>query len=318
MNWIKKGLIFKPQRIYAWMHSHAQVPFAEMVSPEIVRVYFGTRDQQNRTVTTYLELDAADLTKIVYLHDQPVLSLGSLGAFDDCGVMPSWIVKHKGARYLYYTGWNVQQTVPYKLGIGLAVSSDYGQHFERVSAGPVMSVCRSEPFWCAQPSVLVEGGIWRMWYLSCSGWRVIDQHPEPYYRVKYAESHDGLDWTIKDRVCIDYDNYTDAIGRPCVVKRGQLYHMFYSYRRASGYRTDPSRSYRIGYAVSRDGLVWEKNDAASGISISPRGWDSQMIEYCHVWDHKGSEYMIYNGNGFGRSGFGLATLASDAQLQTAI
>jgi hypothetical protein len=47
---------------------------------------------------------------------------------------------------------------------------------------------------------------------------------------------------------------------------------------------------------------------AAGIDVSPDGWDSEMIEYPFVLDHKGERYMLYNGNGFGKTGFGLAVL----------
>ena len=37
-----------------------------------------------------------------------------------------------------------------------------------------------------------------------------------------------------------------------------------------------------------------------------RGGDSEMIEYPFVFDHDGQRFMLYNGNGYGRSGFGVA------------
>jgi putative glycosyltransferase len=42
--------------------------------------------------------------------------------------------------------------------------------------------------------------------------------------------------------------------------------------------------------------------------VSLIGWDSEMIEYPFVFDHAGERYMLYNGNGYGKSGFGLAIL----------
>jgi hypothetical protein len=74
------------------------------------------------------------------------------------------------------------------------------------------------------------------------------------------------------------------------------------------YRTDPSQSYRLGYAESDDGLRWTRKDADVGIDRSVTGWDSEMIEYCSLYEHKGRQFMLYNGNGFGRSGFGYAEL----------
>ena len=75
--------------------------------------------------------------------------------------------------------------------------------------------------------------------------------------------------------------------------------MWYSYR---------GKKYRIGYAESKDGKRWNRLDHLAGISPSKNGWDSEMIEYPFVFNHNGSRYMLYNGNGFGASGFGLAIL----------
>jgi hypothetical protein len=57
-----------------------------------------------------------------------------------------------------------------------------------------------------------------------------------------------------------------------------------------------------------DGDNWVRKDDESGIDVSAEGWDSQMICYPFVMDHKGERYMLYNGNGYGRTGFGVAIL----------
>ena len=73
--------------------------------------------------------------------------------------------------------------------------------------------------------------------------------------------------------------------------------MWYSYR---------GSSYRIGYAESEDGVSWERKDHLAGISTSEDGWDSEMVAYAFVFDHRGQRYMLYNGNGYGQTGIGLA------------
>jgi len=75
--------------------------------------------------------------------------------------------------------------------------------------------------------------------------------------------------------------------------------MWYSYK---GTET----TYRIGYAESGDGISWERMDEKVGIDVSQSGWDSEMIEYSFVFNHKGLKYMLYNGNGYGKNGIGLA------------
>jgi len=65
-------------------------------------------------------------------------------------------------------------------------------------------------------------------------------------------------------------------------------------------------SYRIRYAESQDGIAWVRMSDGAGIHVSADGWDAEMIEYPCVFDHQGTRYMLYAGNGFGRAGFGLA------------
>ena len=78
--------------------------------------------------------------------------------------------------------------------------------------------------------------------------------------------------------------------------------MWFSYRGGSGDK------YRIGYAYSQSGKIWDLHLDEVGIDVSPNGWDSEMIEYPFVFDHKGQRYMLYNGNDNGRTGFGFAVL----------
>ncbi len=49
-----------------------------------------------------------------------------------------------------------------------------------------------------------------------------------------------------------------------------------------------------------------------GLSVViPDGWDSEMIDYPFDFDHKGHRYMLYNGNGYGKTGFWLAVLEKE-------
>jgi len=203
--------------------------------------------------------------------------------------------------YLYYTGWNVGGTVPFRTAIGLAISCDGGRTFEKYGSGPIMDRGIYDACLVASPCVLFESGIWRMWYVSGTKWIMENDEPKHYYHIKYAESQDGIMWDRKGIVCIDFkspDEY--AIARPCVLKEDGIYKMWYSSR---------GESYRIGYAESTDGLQWERKDEEAGIDVSETGWDSEMICYPYVFEHNGEKYMLYNGNSYGKSGIGLAVLA---------
>ena len=310
-RWAKQGRIFCPDGRFDWMRSHAQVPTVDLATPDRIRIYFGTRDQSNRSVTARVDVSAADPSRVLGLYDRPALDRGELGAFDDSGAMPSWVVTRGEEVFLYYTGWNTGLTVPYRNAIGLAVSHDAGITFQRVFRGPILDRSRHEPFFCATPCVMLDQGVWRMWYLSCTSWQMIDERPEPRYHIRYAESTDGADWRAAGITCIDFDSPDEGgIARPCVVKADRGYQMWYCYRKLSRYRQDRQRSYRIGYAESEDGLYWRRMDDAVGIDPSTDGWDSEMIAYPFVISIAEKKYLFYNGNGFGMSGVGYAVAES--------
>jgi hypothetical protein len=311
VRWVKKGRIFSVEGRSEWMAHHACVPVADPVGDDVLRIYFGPRDTRGRTRTAFIEVRADDPSQVLRVHDRPVLDLGRLGAFDDSGVMPSCLVNHEGKKYLFYIGWSPAVTVPYRNAVGLAVSTDGGLTFERCFEGPIVDRTRLEPFFTASPFCLLEDGVWRLWYASSTGFVVVDGKPEPVYQIKHATSRNGFEWARTGEACIPYRADGEANARPCVLREGDRYRMWYCFRGSRGYRTSKAESYRIGYAESQDGIAWTRLDDRAGIERSEEGWDSQMIEYPFVWVHKGRKHMLYNGNGFGESGFGWAVLEED-------
>ncbi len=307
--WAKRGRLFVPGGEREWSRSHAQVPTVDCVSERTWRIYYATRDSNNRSRPSYIDVEANNPEKILYEHDQPILPLGPIGAFDDCGVMPSWIVDAgAGVRYMYYIGWTVRNTVPYHNSIGLALTRDGGRTWQKYSPGPIFSPDVDEPFFTGTSCVLIEGGVWKNWYLSCVRWETIDGRPEPFYDLKYAESDDGIRWRRGGRVAVPLEDGEGGLVRASVIRERGGYRMWYAHRKRADYRTDPANSYRIGYAESSDGISWGRLDSEVGIDVSSDGWDSTMITYPHVVvGARGRKFMFYNGNGFGSTGFGYAT-----------
>jgi hypothetical protein len=300
--WKKLGRLCVDAGGAPWAVSHAALPVVESRTGGRHRVYFSARDRQGRAHIGWGDVDLRDAASWT-VGPAPAIGLGALGAFDDSGVTSSCLVAHGDRLYHYYTGWSLGVTVPFYLNAGLAVSDDHGRTFRRLSDAPVLDRSAVDPYLTASPWVLVESGVWRMWYVSGTGWTLVNGRPVHRYHIKYAESRDGLAWNRRGVVCIDYksdDEY--AIARPCVVRDGDVYRMWFSHR---------GDRYRIGYAESADGIVWRRNDEEAGIDVSADGWDSDMIEYPCVVDAGGRRLMLYNGNDYGRTGIGLAEWQAD-------
>jgi hypothetical protein len=300
MKWIKRGLVFSPEGQQEWVTTHAMLPIADRIEDDLYRIYFSGRDRLNRSLIGYVEVDIRDPQRILKLSREPVLGLGRLGAFDDNGVSPTWLVNHGGEKYLYYFGWNKGSMVRAAEVSGLAISKDGGQTFERHSRAPVIDRTDAEPYLILVIScILLEGNTWRMWYDSADEWL----SPElPRYNIKYAESTDGIDWIRKGIVSVDYKSPDESrVSRASVVKEDGIYKMWHCYAMGSG-------GYRMGYAESGDGVHFERMDDKVGIDISDAGWDSEMVCYPHVFIHEGQKFMLYCGNGYGRTGFGCAVM----------
>jgi len=299
MNWQKIGLVFGPSGEREWLLTHASAPVALPVGDCLYRVYFSSRDARNRSHVGYVELDIRQPTAVLSFSNRPVLAPGPLGHFDDHGVYASSILEYDQTLFLYYIGWNPgHRGALFYSSIGLAISEDRGNTFRKISAAPILSRSEYDPCLVTAPFVMVENGVWRMWYVSGFKWEEDETGLHSYYHIKYAESKDGVSWDRAGLVCIDLEQGERNIARPCVVKDGDRYQMWYSYNKGQGYR--------IGYAESQDGCVWTRLDSEAGIDVSESGWDSEALAYPWVFTHKGKRYMLYNGNGFGREGFGLA------------
>lgn len=281
------------------MYSHAAVPIAEHIEGNLFKIYFSSRNKDNQSFTGYILIDITRPQEILELSDSPVISPGAIGEFDDSGAMATWLALHEGRRFLYYIGWNLSVTVPFRNSIGLYVRENGGE-YKRYAPGPIVDRSLTEPHFVASCCVLPGLDKWRMWYLSCTEWKIRNGKPEHHYHIKYAESIDGVSWIRKGVVAIDYSDDSEyAISRPSVIRDEGCWKMWFSHR---------GSAYRIGYAESLDGINWQRLDSDCQIDVSESGWDSEMIEYPFVFDHGGSRYMLYNGNGYGKTGFGLAVL----------
>jgi hypothetical protein len=298
MKWKKISHIFVSDNNYPWMHSHAANCVAENVKEDLFRIYFSSRDINNRAHISFVDVELIPPFEIVNICNSPVLSPGEIGTFDDSGVSLSCIKIINNKKYMYYLGWNLGVTVPWRNSIGLAILDEKTGKFEKYSQAPLLDRHHVDPFSISYPYVIEDNGIYRMWYGSNLAWG--EKQEDMAHLIKYAESKDAIHWDRKGKVALNFKDETEyAMSRPFVLKENGIYKMWYSYR---------GKSYRIGYAESFDAINWIRKDELAGIDISPEGWDSETIEYPFIFEHKGKRYMLYNGNRYGKTGFGLAVL----------
>ncbi len=310
-NWEKKGLIFSTDQKHELAKTHATLPTPILIAEDQLRIFYTSRDIEQKSRIFYVDVDANNPQKILNIHEDPVLDIGNLGMFDDRGLTSSFILPVADKFYFYYNGYNIGVPARYRIAIGLGISNDACNSFSKFSNGPVMDRSFTDPCGCATPYIIFENGVYRIWYASFVKWEMINGDPEPFYRIAYAESKDGTHWTTDGTVCIDLENNEGGIVRPSVQKIADKYFMWYSVRKNTGYREKISASYRIGFAESFDGITWKRKDDEFNLGVSQTGWDSEMMAYPYVFRYNSQLYMFYVGNGFGKSGFGYAVASLD-------
>lgn len=295
VSWRKQGLLVIPRRELWWCRNYCMVPTPQHIKGSQYRIYFSGRDDQNRSHIGYVLWDAETPLEIINGPDEPVLSPGALGCFDDNGVTPSCVIQEGNETRLYYIGWNPGSTVRMHLFGGLAISTDGGHSFERWSRAPIIARCASDPYLNTAPWAVQTDDGWRLYYVSGARWEHKDL---PLYNIKVGFSDDGKTWRREGHVCIDFkDNTEFALARPYVVFENGIWKMWFAHK---------GSSYRLGYAESTDGLDWHRRDSFAGLDVSDNGFDSEMIEYAAVIRHKETHFMFYNGNAYGAEGIGLA------------
>ncbi len=305
MGWEKLGRVYEPDKAQWWSQYYGILP-TPVVDQQlgVIRIFFASADAERFGRIFSLDVDMNDPTRLVGSVRGPLLDVGELGTFDDCGVNPSCVVQRNGQTRLYYVGYQRSHRVPYLLLTGVA-SFEADGTLLRTGRTPLLERTSEEPWIRSAPTIIDDGGRLRMWYVSATEWSRHDSgqfHGRlmPKYNVRYAESLDGIDWKVIGGPSLETQAHEFGFGRPWVVRSGSRLLMWYSIRRVD-------RAYRIGYAESLDdGVSWSRRDADAGIDVSSEGWDSEMICYPSTVMVGRVEYLFYNGNGNGETGFGVA------------
>ncbi|MDH5888516.1 hypothetical protein [Vibrio splendidus] len=292
---------------YTKNFDYSAVPFCGEIFDNKVEVFFSVRDEKNRSALMSFIFNLDD--KEVEFFDSTVLiSHGELGAFDDSGVMGTDYIKQGEHEWIYYIGWNLGVTVPFRNSLGLAEKKENGK-WEKLFPGPILDRTKNEPHFNASSCIINEGGIYKIWYLSCVKWVNVGSEIRHYYHIKYATSDNGIDWDRDGIVAIDFEDDAEyAISVPRVIKINGEYHMWFSSR-----ATKDCDKYQIRHAVSNDGVNWNRSENPV-LSSFGDCWESDMVCYPFILPYKNKLYMFYNGNDYGKSGIGLTEVELEGGL----
>ena len=301
MRWRKLGLVWGPDGARPWARHSALQPTPLLRDDGTIRVFAGLRDDDGRSSVAWVDVDAADPTRVLAAAEEPALAKGPPGAWDEDGVVPAAIVERDGALRLYYAGYQRREDVRFQVFGGLAASQDGGVSFTRHGDGLVLGPSAEAPLFRVIHSIREEGGRWRAWYGAGGEFVAGSAKTLPVYDIRYAESPDGVGWPEQGQVVVALEGEEHRVGRPYVVGDGDAgYRMFFG----SGTDAVP---YRLTYATSPDGVGWQRR-ADLGIDLGPGPEDDVMMAYPAVVATEHGTWLFYNGNDYGRAGVMVAAL----------
>lgn len=316
MKWIKSGKIFDPTNHGLEdfdCDDFAQSPQA-LVFDNFVRIYFSTRkkdgDGMFLSVIRFVDY-SKDFKSILAYSKKEVVSLGDLGTFDEHGIFPFSPLSVDNDVIAYTCGWSRRKSVPVETSTGYVKSFDNGETFVRIGKGPILTNSVNEPFLVGDSFVKKFGNVYHMWYIFGKKWmnESIDEPTARIYKIAHAQSNNSIDWKKDEAVQIISDRLdeNECQALPSVVFFKGLYHMVFCYRYATDFRNNPDRGYKLGYANSKDLITWTRNDEAIEFS-SDTEWDRDMVCYPNIFEMDNELFLLYNGNLFGKFGFGIAQL----------
>ena len=305
MKWKKLGLVFETKKhIPKWARNFALQPTPILLNDHTIRLYVGFRDSEGVSRVGFIDVSSQNPTHILKVSEKPCLDIGAPGAFDDNGVVPSAVIKIENKIYLYYAGYHLSNRIRFSVFSGLAVSED-GISFKRMHEVPVFERTDAHLLFRVPHSVIFENGKFKFWYGGGRSFINYNNYTLPVYDIYYCESN-KLEEVPKEPLCVltfsSEDEY--RVARPFVVKVDDLYKMFFC-------ASTKSKVYRLAYAESKDGIKWIRNDKKLNLDVSETGWDSQMMGYPGYIKTPFGTYLFYNGNDYGKDGFGVAVLEND-------
>lgn len=299
-RWHKLGLLYAPggSSRHPQLATHAANPLPVQIEGSLFRVFYSGRDTNNRSSVGAVDIDIERM-KVVRDHAEPFFAHGPPGSFFADGVSIGNCYDVGENRYMLFMGWQNSPSRHWRGDVGrLRVTRDLRLELDRDT--PFMASGAEDPLSLSYPWVMSDdSGGYRMWYGSTLTWDA--GNGEMVHVINEARSLDGHVWQRLGLSLPWQEGIAQAFSRPTVARsRDGGLEMWFSYRSGLG------ETYRIGHATAPDGAAWKLDLDGAGIDVSPDGWDADMIAYPFVFEFRGVRYMLYNGNGYGRSGFGLA------------
>ncbi|MDA7489766.1 hypothetical protein N9A46_06200 [Candidatus Pelagibacter ubique] len=292
-KWIKKGLLLKPDLKVEWMSKHLGPTFVLSRKNRYLDIFFSARNKKNISSIGMFTFDTKLKKKT---NCKKIFSTSKSKLPDQHGVSYPVIYDFNKKSYLFYVGWKKNKKYKFENNLLLAVKKN--NEFNRVKK---IIDSKSSPFGSGSCYILKKDNMFYMWFTSFIKRNNKKKNNLNYeYVIKLAKSSDLINWKVKPGVSINFNSKKEnAISKPSIIVKNSKYHMWYCYR---------GKNYKIGYAISTNGIKWQRRDKNVKFIGKDYKWDSNEKCYPSVINVGKKLYMIYSGNNYGKSGIGYSIL----------
>jgi hypothetical protein len=310
--WNKIGKIIPVESVARpdWSQEYFQAPNTILLEDRL-RVFFCSREfaanGQYISRVGFCDFSRDGNFTFMGYSPNPLIELGKSGAFDEFGTYPLSVHTDGDLTFGVYGGWTRCFSVPFDVSLGLVVSRDLGESFQKVQEEPILTKCQDEPFIISSPKLRKYDGVWYLYYIAGEKWKIDNSRIEPVYKIRLATSTDLIHWQRHGKNLIESKLFEEAQASPDVFELDGSYHMYFCYRETSNTK-EIGGGYRIGYARSENLFDWIREDSSAGIEIGPDTWDSLDISYPHFFTLNKKNYLLYLGNEVGKYFMGFAQL----------
>lgn len=297
------GVIFGPDLLppHPQLASHVSNPTPLHLGGAEYRVFYAARDDKNRSSLAYFDFDV-DATAVTNIGQEPLFSYGEPETFFSHGVTPGSTYEAAGQLWLSFMGWEIPGDGEHWRGeIGLLNLGKRNSKASLHSTEPLLGRGGGDAVSLSYPGIIrLDTGDFLMIYGSTVTWDA--GNGEMLHVLKAAASPNGFDWHAFESPHPYRLGSAQAFSGPNIVPTGSgMYDVYFSYRGA------PPSKYKIGRSrFNSNDFSWQllPDPAISG--LDPHTIGVEMQEYPSVFRHDGRTFMLFNGDGYGRTGVGLA------------
>ena len=300
IRYSRLGRIFGPDSFASSQSpiTYTSNPVVIQMQNSIFRIYFNSRDSQNRSNVWSVDFDFESL-KVIQNSLRVQIEIGiNTPKYCRAGISLGSDFSLDNQRYIGFMGWYLPDRAHWMGEIG-RLEIDEAYNLELIDGSPWIGISKEDPISLSYPAIHQTADGLDVWYGSTHTWDAGNGemlHLLERRRVTHEFGTEKIAGILPFELGI-----AQAFSRPAILNTDWGTLFSYSVRG----NTD---KYRIAFRSLN--ATYKSIQFGEPVSFLPstEEWESEMVEYPYLVTYKGEVYMFYNGNRFGKSGVGLARI----------